>query len=56
MLYLIGLVFFAWVLFFGGAGRLENTVLGYFDFGLAGEETVFIKAVAWAGLIVCGLF
>ena len=53
MLYLIGLVFFAWILFFGGAERLENSFLGYFEFGVAGDKTVFIKAVAWLGIIGC---
>jgi len=46
MLYLIGIVFSVWVLFYGGAERLENTVFGYFEFGSAAEKAVLIKVVA----------
>ncbi|QFT54455.1 hypothetical protein FIU95_07800 [Microbulbifer sp. THAF38] len=48
---LIGIVFFVWVIFFGGASRLENTLVGYFEFGQAGEKAIYIKMVSWIGLV-----
>ena len=51
LIYLLGIVFSIWVIFLGGAERLENTILGYFEFGIAGEKSIYIKVVAWIGLI-----
>ena len=48
---LISIAFFIWVIFFGGASRLENTFAGYFEFGIAGEKAVYIKMVSWIGLV-----
>jgi len=50
-MYLLTAVFCLWILFFGGAGRIENTILGYFEFGQAAEKVIFIKIVAWVGLM-----
>jgi len=55
VLYITGLAFFIWVLFFGGAQRLENSVIGYLEFGPAGEMAVYIRLLAWVGLIGCVL-
>ncbi len=51
LIFLLGIVFSIWVIFFGGAERLENTILGFFEFGIAGEKSIYIKVVAWIGLI-----
>jgi len=39
-----------WVLFFGGATKLENSFLGYFSFGRYGDKESFIKGIVWVGL------
>ena len=43
--------FFIWIVFLGGAEKIENTRLGYFEFGRVGERAQYIKAAAWAGLV-----
>jgi len=39
-----------WILFFGGASKLENSFLGYFSFGRYGDKESFIKGLVWVGL------
>ena len=53
MLYLLGIAFCVWVIFFGGAERLEDTLLGYLEFGPAAEKAFYIKFSAWLGIITC---
>ena len=48
----IGIIFFIWVVFFGGAEKLENTLLGYFEFGVFALKASYIKAFAWLSLFV----
>lgn len=43
---LITIVVCIWIVFFNGSEKLENTVLGYFEFGQLAEKTVFIKILA----------
>ena len=51
-----------WVIFFGGADRLENIAAGYFEFGPFAERASYIKACAWltllllTGVLLHGLF
>mgnify|MGYP003671884831 CR=1 FL=1 len=40
-----------WVIFVGGAERLENTAAGYFEFGAIAEKGAYIKVAAWALLL-----
>ena len=54
MFWVIGIAFNIWLIFFGGAERLENSFLGYFEFGVAGEKATYIKGIAWVSLIYCG--
>jgi len=51
-MYILTAVFCIWIIFLGGASRLENTILGYFEFGQAAEKVIFIKIIAWGGLMV----
>lgn len=53
MFYLIGIVISLWIIFWGGAKVLENTVVAYFEFGPLGEKAPYIKVMAWLGLIIC---
>lgn len=39
-----------WILFFGGAEKLENSFLGYLGFGRYGDKFDFIKGLTWAAL------
>ena len=41
-----------WIIFFDGAEKLENTMLGYFEFGLLAEKAHYIKILAWLSLII----
>jgi len=43
-----------WLIFLGGAERLQHTWLGSFEFGQLSESVTLIKALAWVMLIVCG--
>lgn len=50
---IIDVIFIAsciWILFFGGASKLENTFLGYLSFGRYGDKDTFIKGLVWVGL------
>jgi len=40
-----------WVIFMGGAERLEHTVLGYFEFGFFADKAQAIRILAWVSLI-----
>ena len=37
------ILFCLWVIFLGGAERLENTLLGYLEFGQLAEKAALIK-------------
>ena len=52
MIELFYIPFFIWIVFFGGAERLENSVLGYFEFGLAAQNVIYVKILAWPGLAI----
>ena len=43
--------FCLWIIFFGGAERLENTFIGYFEYGIFAESAWAIKLSAWVALI-----
>ena len=47
----ISILFCVWIIFIGGAERLENSLMGYIEFGIFGEKAVFIKVLAWVGLL-----
>ena len=52
MLFSVGsIVFTVWVLFFGGAARLENMFLADLENGVAGEKEKYIKMVAGVFLV-----
>ncbi|APR66076.1 hypothetical protein CN03_03520 [Thalassolituus oleivorans] len=51
MLYILSSTICIWVIFFNGAEKLENAVLGYFEFGQLAEKALYIKISAWLGLI-----
>lgn len=44
---LLYIAFPIWILFLGGAKRLESTFLGYVTHGVGDEKTIFIKIGAW---------
>jgi hypothetical protein len=50
MYWILAIAFNLWILFMGGAGRIENTFAGYLEYGVAGEKSVYIKLVAWVSL------
>lgn len=58
MYWILGIAFNVWILFMGGAERIENTFAGYFEYGLAGEKASYIKFIAWVslGFSVYGFF
>ena len=56
LIYLLEVIFLLWVIFLGGADRLENTILGYLEFGRASENASVIRAVAWVSLIGAPIF
>jgi len=46
------ILFCLWVIFLGGAERLENTLLGYLEFGQLAEKAALIKVLAGVLLIL----
>lgn len=52
MLWIISLLICLWIIFFNGAKVLENTVLGYFEFGPLGGKSQYIEILAWFGVVV----
>lgn len=48
---LFGILISIWLIFFEGAERIENTLLGYFEFGFIAEKADYIRVGAWIGLI-----
>jgi hypothetical protein len=44
------MVFNIWILFFGGADKIENTLLGYLEFGLPDDKAWAIRVMAWISL------
>jgi hypothetical protein len=42
-----------WIIYLGGAERLENTFIGYLEFGTFVEKANLIKFIAWIGLLLC---
>jgi hypothetical protein len=45
MFWILGILFSVGMLFLGGVERLENTFLGYVEFGQAGEKVSLIRMV-----------
>ena len=56
MLNILTIVICIWVIFFNGAEKLENTVLGYFEFGLLADKALYIKILAWLMLVLSIFF
>lgn len=54
VLYVFSVIISLWVIFFGGAERIKNTLVGYFEFGPAAENSSYIKALAWVNLVFFG--
>lgn len=48
---IISILFCVWIIFIGGADRLENTLVGYIEVGIFGEKAIFIKVIAWVDLL-----
>ena len=56
MLNILTIVICIWVIFFNGAEKLENTILGYFEFGLLADKAQYIKMLAWLMLVLSIVF
>jgi len=54
--YIIDLVFWLWVLLWGGAEFLEDSILGWLFFGYAESHAELIKLVGWIFLIFSTIF
>jgi hypothetical protein len=48
---MIGIAFCLWVIFFGGAEKLENTFVGYLEYGVFADSASMIRLAAWISLI-----
>ncbi len=49
---LAGLLISIWAAFFGGAEKLEGTILGYFEFGHFADKASYIRAASLIGLAI----
>jgi hypothetical protein len=52
----LSVLFCLWVIFLGGASRIENTLAGFFEFGLVGSSASAIRVLAWVYLLLAGFF
>lgn len=48
----LGFLVSVWAAFFGGAERLERTLLGYFEFGHFADKASYIRMVSLASLVI----
>ena len=55
ILELISIAIPIWIIFFGGAEKIENTFVGYLTHGVFGEKGIYIKVVAWM-LLIWGIY
>lgn len=49
---IIFIIFCIWILFFGGAQKLEDTLLGFIEFGRFGSSSFYIKLATCLALIL----
>ncbi|RHW22641.1 hypothetical protein C2846_03160 [Pseudomonas jilinensis] len=54
LLYMLSVSVSIWVIFFGGAKSISNTLLGYFEFGPAASSSSYIYMLAWVNLFFFG--
>jgi hypothetical protein len=47
---LLSIAFSIWLLFFGGAEKLQDTIVGYLEFGWFADNLKYIRAIAWLNL------
>lgn len=55
LLFLVFSAFNLWVIFGGGAERLQNTLFAYLEFGFFADNPQYIRAMAWFSLISAGI-
>ena len=48
---ILNIAFCIWVIFFEGAESLENTFVGYLEYGFFADSASYIRVCAWASLI-----
>lgn len=51
LLHLFSIAICLWIIFFGGAEKLEDTFVGYLEFGVFADRASMIKLAAWISLI-----
>jgi len=51
LLHLLGIAFCLWVIFLGGAEKLENTFVGYLEYGVFADSASMIRLAAWISLM-----
>jgi hypothetical protein len=51
-LFVISILFNLWVIFLGGAEKIQDTLVGYFEFGIFADNPNYIRILAWFGLVV----
>lgn len=47
---LASIVFYLWVIFLGGAERLQDSLIGYLEFG--NDSPKYMRYAAWVSLIL----
>ncbi len=54
--YILGILFNLWIIFLGGAEKIQDTLVGYFEFGIFADNPNCIRALAWLGLVTSVIF
>jgi hypothetical protein len=55
-LILICILFNLWIIFLGGAQKIQDSLLGYFEFGVFADNASYIRVLGWFGLAASVLF
>ena len=48
----LDILFTLWVVFLGGAEKIQDTLVGYFEFGMFADNPNHIRALAAIGLVI----
>lgn len=49
---ILSILFFIWIIFMGGAEKIQDTLFGFLEFGNFSDNPTYIRVVAWFGLVI----
>ena len=52
---ILGVLLNLWIIFLGGAEKIKDTLVGYFEFGVFADNSSYIRVLAWFGLVASAI-